>query len=335
MDIEKGRSLVARTLLATVAVVAIPAVASAVTKTPKDLGTLGGSSSFARGLNNLGVVVGDASTSSEETHAFVFKPGSGSLTDLGTLGGGFSSASDINNLGLAVGVSKDDPNAVCNRAVVWDTCHGNHVTVLPDLDPSAPFGCSAPSAINDAGQIVGTSNQLPVLWSNGHVISLGSLGNGGFAVGINDRGDIVGQSTTASFQFHAFLWRQGVMTDIGTLGGDFITVGGINNRGQIAGYGTDASGQFAAFVWQDGVFHILPSFGGYANARAITNGGLLAGEALVGNDIHGVFWNQAHQIQDLSPLPGSTFSAGFAVNEGGLVAGVSSVDIGSHAVVWR
>jgi len=335
MIIETSRSLLATTLLTIFPVIAVPAVAGAATKTPHDLGTLGGSSSIARGVNNSGVVVGDASTPSEETHAFVFKPGSGSLTDLGTLGGGSSSASDINNCGLAVGVSRDDPNAYCSRAVVWDTNHGNRVTILPDLDPSAQFSCSAPSAINDAGQIVGTSNQLPVLWSNGTVVSLGSFGNGGFAVGINSRGDIVGQSTTASFEFHAFLWRRGVMTDIGTLGGDFITVGGINDRGQIAGYGTDGAGQFEAFIWENGVFHILPSFGGYANARAITNGGLLAGEAAVGSDIHAVFWNQAHQIQELSPLPGNTFSAGFAVNEAGLVAGMSSVDFGSHAVVWR
>jgi probable HAF family extracellular repeat protein len=125
------------------------------------------------------------------------------------------------------------------------------------------------------------------------------------------------------------------------LGGNFITVGGINNRGQIAGYGTDAAGQFAAFIWEDGVFHTLPSFGGYANALAITNGGLLAGEVSVNGEIHGAFWDRRHQIEDLSPQPGGTFSAGFAVNEGRLVAGASfvigddGVTNGFHAVVWQ
>src|SRR5439155_20243475 len=99
MNIENGRSLVARTLLTFAALIAVPAVAGAATKTAHDLGTLGGSTSFARGINDQGVVVGDSDTTTGQTHAFVFKPGSYSLTDLGTLGGGFSQAVAINEGG--------------------------------------------------------------------------------------------------------------------------------------------------------------------------------------------------------------------------------------------
>lgn len=54
-------------------------------RTLTDLGTLGGKESAATDINNVGQIVGYASTYSDETPAFLYQQGR--MTDLGTLGG--------------------------------------------------------------------------------------------------------------------------------------------------------------------------------------------------------------------------------------------------------
>jgi len=70
---------------------------------------------------------------------------------------------------------------------------------------------------------------------------------------INDRGQVVGFSRTASYSdHHAFLWENGEMTDLGALPGtDRSEASDINNRGQVVGYGITASGDFHAVLWTD------------------------------------------------------------------------------------
>ena len=69
------------------------------------------------------------------------------------------------------------------------------------------------------------------------ITDLGTLPGGDFSVaeGINARGQVVGESNTASGATHAFLWEDGRMTDLGTLpgGGE---AHGINARGQVVGH---------------------------------------------------------------------------------------------------
>ena len=46
------------------------------------------------------------------------------------------------------------------------------------------------------------------------------LGTGGAFHDINDRGQIVGWRDPDSGPYHALLWEDGMMTDLGTLGGE-------------------------------------------------------------------------------------------------------------------
>ena len=81
-----------------------------------DLGTLGGTVSYARGINDSGQVVGYSYTSSGIYHAFLWQ--NGSMTDLGTLGGTESYAYGINNNGWIVGESYDASGY--SHAVIWE-----------------------------------------------------------------------------------------------------------------------------------------------------------------------------------------------------------------------
>ena len=120
------------------------------------LGTLGGSHSGAKGINNVGQVVGWSSTSygngDEQSHGFLYDPVAG-MTDLGTLGGGDSVAYGINDNGWVVGGSGipptvDDPE----RAFVYD---GTTMWNLNDLiDPSLGYTLYYAYDINNSGQIV-------------------------------------------------------------------------------------------------------------------------------------------------------------------------------------
>jgi probable HAF family extracellular repeat protein len=65
---------------------------------------------------------------------------------------------------------------------------------------------------------------------------LGSLGHGSSGVAVNDLGQVTGHADDAASQLRAFLWQDGVLTDLGTLGGAGSGGLDINNRGQITGW---------------------------------------------------------------------------------------------------
>jgi probable HAF family extracellular repeat protein len=95
-----------------------------------------------------------------------------------------------------------------------------------------------------------------VLWQNGTVTDLGSLGGTeNFASDMNNQGQVTGLSNLpGDAAFHAFLWENGVMTDLGTLPGDVSSSGdGINRKGQVVGGSFDADGNGRASLWQNGV----------------------------------------------------------------------------------
>jgi probable HAF family extracellular repeat protein len=79
---------------------------------------------------------------------------------------------------------------------------------------------------------------------------LGTLGgNYSQAGGINNNGQIVGESENATGYYHAFLWQNGIMTDLETLGGNYSGAFGINNNGQMVGASTNATEEIHAALW--------------------------------------------------------------------------------------
>ena len=83
-------------------------------------------------------------------------------------------------------------------------------------------------------------------------VDLGNLiGRGGVgATGINEAGQVVGESRTADGDYHAFITGpDGVgMRDLGTLGGRWSYAYGINDAGQVVGYSNMADNNNHAFI---------------------------------------------------------------------------------------
>jgi probable HAF family extracellular repeat protein len=131
------------------------------------------------------------------------------------------------------------------------------------------------------------------------ILDLGTLpgGNSSDATGINDRGQVVGVSQTASGEYHAFLWQEGTMTDLGTLPGAALPESaayGINARGQVVGDGYFASSTLHAFLWQEGTMTDLgtlppPAFR-FSSARGINDRGQVVGGGYTASGFHAFLW---------------------------------------------
>jgi probable HAF family extracellular repeat protein len=128
------------------------------------------------------------------------------------------------------------------------------------------------------------------------VITLGTLG-GSAAVGFNvtTGGWVDGDSFTAGDQaIHAFVWANGHMIDVGTLGGPDSGAATLNDNGQVVGAAEtsnpDPNGEdfcgfgthltCLPFVWQGGHKIVLPLLGGINGAAGSNNDiGVVVGAA--------------------------------------------------------
>jgi probable HAF family extracellular repeat protein len=91
----------------------------------------------------------------------------------------------------------------------------------------------------------------------------------------------VGTSDTAAGVQHAFLWQDGTMADLGTLGGRSSGAQGINECGQVVGTDSARFGE-QAFLWQNGLMISLGTAGADgSSAHAINDQGQIVGWALL------------------------------------------------------
>ena len=223
-----------------------------------DIGTLGGTFSDARAINNNGDVAGFSTVSGTSLSPdFAFLYSNGHMKNLGTLGGGSSHAYGINDFGEVVGDSYTATGA--------DDAFLSSGGKMTDLGALGSLGSSA-NDINNAHQVVGSSEVAngsgvhAFLWSNGKMTDIGTLGGTqSIAYAINDSGQITGYSTPPNRSAHAFLYSGGKMTDLGVLF-DSSVGEAINNTGVIVGQAdvfANGTTQEHAFVYSGGTLHDL------------------------------------------------------------------------------
>jgi probable HAF family extracellular repeat protein len=179
------------------------------------------------------------------------------------------------------------------------------------------------------------------------VVDLGTLpgGNESLAYGINNTGQVVGDSTVPPVEgvvtYHGFLCTidkdgQPTMTDLGTLGGRHSRARGINNLGQIAGTSEPepyVNHAFRYTIGEDGLGNMedlgaLPGADA-SSGTAINNLGQVVGQAMVPAasgfwPYHAFLYTGSGPMADLGTVGAYAQTEAYSINDNGWVVGLAT-----------
>jgi probable HAF family extracellular repeat protein len=254
-------------------------------------------------------------------------------------------------------------------------------------------------AINSLGWVAGWSNladgsRHAALWRDGSIVDLGTLGGLSSTVpwpGMNDEGVIVGVSQTTAVDpldedwaceaggflpettnriCRGFVWENGVMRELPTLGGNHGFATGVNNRGLVVGWSETTVHdptcsptaaqvlQFRATIWdpKDGsngkikTRELRPFTGDSTSAAtAINDQRQVVGisgdcDQAVGrySARHAVLWEKNGKVTEIPNLGGTSWHTPMDINAQGDVVGFSNPaepgdevgDFISRAFLW-
>jgi probable HAF family extracellular repeat protein len=300
-------------------------------------------------------------------HAVLWQ--NGVLTDLGTLPGGTSSCEQwITDTGLIVGGSTNgimDPllGVPEVQATLWLGKKPFDLGTLGGYE-------SVPYSANDFGQVVGgAANTIPdayntggfnfavqaatqvhaFLWERGVMRDLGTLGDGTDSVAfyVNDLGQVNGISftnnivnaTTGLPTTDPFVWQNGKMTDLGTLGGVYAIGNYMNDRGQVAGSSDLAGDQTGhPFLWSKATgMQDLGTLGGvFGSAEWMNNTGEVIGFSTIPGDqgTDAFLWKNG-VMTNISPTT-DTFGEAEGINDlGQIVGGAQDSQGNGYGFLWQ
>ncbi len=282
----------------------------------------------------------DGQLDSGERKVEIFVSHGFTIQKLASLDGTSSVATDINDAGVACGYTNTSLGA---QAVRWI-----------DGGVPEPLGTmKVAEGINNSGAIVGSTkggSTEALRWEEGIETGLGFLPNGygSSAREINEIGWIVGSGTTRNpSEFgpgsvnHAFIWKEGLLTDLGTLGGKVSVAFGINDSGQVVGE-SYTRGPFVKrrpFIWENGFMTALGNLGqDDGAAESINELGQVVGWSRRDDRSwgrrHAFLWFQGDMV-DLGTLGGDE-SYAKDVNDLGLVVGEAAGEDGPFAAfLWQ
>ena len=262
------------------------------------LGSLGGGTTEANAINDVGDVVGCSVAvinGTSKLRGYVYR--NGSMTDIGSLtDGGTSCASDINDAGEITGYSAASTGE--SRAFIFKN---GTMTSLGNQGSS-----SEGNSINNDGLIAGAANGFNGSYAGAFrydarlpqpLFDIGNLGGGIItqARSINATGDITGWAVNADSRGTSFLYQNGVITDLGLVLGFPSIADAINDLGQVIG-----STQSDGYLYDNGVVTTLPSLGGSGSSPSnINNLTQIVGSSWTENGNHAFVITQG-QIVDLN-----------------------------------
>jgi len=141
----------------------------------------GSDESYAKSINDNGLVTGSSFNSFGEESAFIFDSNDNSVISLGGLGGINSKAFDINSMGWVAGYG-DNASGLNNAFIYTDSGMVN----LGSLDG----GASQAYGLNDSGSVVGESDGLAFLWDEGEMFDLNTLIDDSLGISLSYAEDI-------------------------------------------------------------------------------------------------------------------------------------------------
>lgn len=225
------------------------------------------------------------------------------------------------------------------------TCLNNHGMVAGQVDSSREKGIGGgDSAVSD--QLIKRSG---FLWKDGETIDIGTLGGKHVTIAaINDAGQVVGSSYIAdetasggTGNQHAFFWSEETgMIDLNQPGEKWGRAWDINNQGQVVGDVTSPEGERYGFIWSGTDEETRAVAGGQAtrirSAFGINNKGQVVGLAEAeGMPDRAFVWSREEGMTLLPSLQTGFDCFATRITDAGQVVGKSSNSSKAWmAVLW-
>ncbi|AFZ19783.1 HAF repeat-containing PEP-CTERM protein [Allocoleopsis franciscana] len=264
-----------------------------------ELGFLpGANATYAKGINNVGQVVGSSGLLGSSSSAFIWQDGI--MSSLGTppasicTGCYYATANDINDQGQIVG----DLVSWSYQGFVW--ANG---TLIDTLAPS--YLINDADAINNAGQVIVTGAarwSVAFVWNNGTLTALDTPQDTTTityvkAKDINNAGQVVGSFSVPFFvstpRIDTLLWDGNTGTILDNIDGNVFSANSINDSTLVVGESRSNNSTTYASIWEDGELFdlntLIPADSGWelVSASKINNKNQIVGTGKINGESRG------------------------------------------------